>query len=72
MAGLIDREITLTGDLSHPETIVQTQNERQWDNWLLGFSTVGQLENFSLIPLYEVGKETYTVYFPIQEKTDHS
>lgn len=72
LAGLIDREITLTGDLSHPETIVQTQNERQWDNWLLGFSTVGQLENFSLIPLYEVGKETYTVYFPIQEKTDHS
>ena len=65
LAGLIDREITLTGDLSHPETIVQPQNERQWDNWLLGFSTVGQLENFSLIPLYEVGKETYTVYFPI-------
>lgn len=43
-------------------------HEREWEHWKEDYRTVGQPHNFKMIPLKNVGRETYTVYFEIQEK----
>ncbi len=66
LAGLCDREITLTGDLRRAARLLAPDNERQWGTWLSGWRTVGQPANVRLRPLYEIVDEPYTVYFPIR------
>jgi len=64
LAGIISEERTLEGD---PETILVHDNEREWGNWYDTFRTVGQSVNFRFVPLKSIGREAYTVYFPIQK-----
>jgi uncharacterized protein len=66
LAGLIDEERTLVGDLTHPGNLLAANNEREWDMWQPGYRTVGQPRNFRLMPLYQVRDERYTVYFPVK------
>lgn len=66
LAGLVDRSRTLNGDREHPETLIRLQDEREWGDWYARYTTVGQPENFSLMPLKDIGRETYTVYFPLK------
>lgn len=67
LAGLIDREVTLKGDIEHPETMFIPDDERQWSLWNTGWRTVGQEENIRFLPLYNICYQTYTTYFPVQK-----
>lgn len=55
-------------DASHPEEILRHDNEREWGNWRNTFRTTGQDKDISFVPLYQVGYETYSVYFPLRVK----
>ena len=55
--------ISLKGDISHPETILIPDNEREWGTWRGDYRTRGQSQDIRLIPLYEVRDEAFTVYF---------
>ena len=65
LAGLTESEITLLGDPASPESILEQDNERQWQQWLGNWKTKGQPTNIKFKPLNEIGREKYTVYFPI-------
>jgi uncharacterized protein len=67
LAGLCNDERTLYGRRDDPMTILEPANERQWQQWLPNWKTRGQPVNIHFIPLYRVGNEKYTVYFPIHE-----
>jgi hypothetical protein len=66
LAGLIDRDCGLSGDLSRPDTILLPETPHTYDLyvWLQNtYRTRFQPENFRIIPLYEVTDEPYTIYF---------
>ncbi|MFA4944126.1 MAG: beta-L-arabinofuranosidase domain-containing protein [Lentisphaeria bacterium] len=65
LAGLSDKQVTLKGDPAAPRGILAPDNERQWQQWLGNWRTVGQPVNFRFKPLHEIADETYTVYFPV-------
>ncbi len=66
LAGLCREEKTLITDLKSPESVLKPDNEREWGNWKYTFKTKGQKENIRFIPLYQVGYDPYTVYFPLE------
>lgn len=66
LAGLTDRQRILTGDPGRPETMLRLQDEREWENWQDVYCTVNQEESIKFLPLKQIGKERYTVYFPIR------
>ena len=43
-------------------------DERKWSTWQPTYQTIGQPVNFNFKPLYDIGHEKYTIYFPIEEK----
>lgn len=66
LAGLINEERLLYGDISNPEyTLLCPDDERQWQNWKTGWKTYRQPFGIRFKPLYEIGHERYTVYFPV-------
>lgn len=65
LAGLVDREVTLTGDAARPETLLTADDERQWTQWLTRYRTVGQPAAVRFVPLHEVTDEQFAVYFPV-------
>ena len=70
LAGLCDEERTLYTDEKHPaaENLLTEDNERQWGMWMNTWKTVGQDRGIRFIPLYQVGYDAYSVYFPIVSK----
>lgn len=68
LAGLVDEERTLYGDIHHPETLLKPHCERAWSEWTADWKTTGQPVNFYLKPIAQIGREHYTVYFPIEPK----
>jgi len=68
LAGLVDEEQILYGDVENPSTLIRPDHERQWSEWMPGYRTVNQPFGFRLKPVYEIGKEKYTVYFPVRKK----
>lgn len=67
LAGIVPEERILSGDKDHPETMLTAHNERVWGSWTKEYRTVGQQNGFYLKPIREIGKERYTVYFPIRK-----
>jgi DUF1680 family protein len=67
LAGLCGEEIRLEGDPAKPEEIIAGDNEREWGVWTDSFKTTGQAKNIRLLPLYRIGYEAYTVYFPVKK-----
>lgn len=65
LAGLCNEERCLKAIEKFPGELLIHDNEREWGSWKDTFKTVGQEKNIRFIPLYEVGYEPYTVYFPI-------
>ncbi|MHB8962030.1 MAG: beta-L-arabinofuranosidase domain-containing protein [Saccharofermentanales bacterium] len=65
LAGLVDREVMVFGDIKHPEDFIKPHNERLWSFWTKEFKITGQPSGFYLKPLYQIGREKYTVYFPV-------
>lgn len=66
LAGLVPEERLLYGDIEHPETMLTVDDERVWGDWQNTFRTVNQPVGFRFVPLYEIGYETYTVYFQVK------
>jgi DUF1680 family protein len=67
LAGLCDGEIRLEGDPEKPEEIITADNEREWGVWMDSFKTTGQAKNIRMLPLYRIGYDPYTVYFPVKK-----
>ena len=70
LAGLTqaDRGLNMPG--REPGVAVTSVTEHTYSTfpWLQScYRTVGQAENFDLVPLYDVTDETYTLYFTVQE-----
>lgn len=66
LAGLTESDHGLAGDLVHPETILCARTEHTYETypWLQNhYVTKGQPSNIDFVPLYEIGNQTYTVYF---------
>ena len=69
LAGLTDADRGLTLDPAHPENALATVTEHTYSTfpWLQStYRTLGQSQNFTLMPLYDVTDEEYTVYFTIK------
>lgn len=67
LAGLCDEERILhTKGLQENELLVP-DNEREWGNWMGTWKTVRQEQGIRFVPLYQVGYEHYSVYFPVEE-----
>ncbi|MDL2206941.1 glycoside hydrolase family 127 protein, partial [Eubacteriales bacterium OttesenSCG-928-N13] len=69
LAGLCDEERVLYGDPKHPEDILVADNEREWSLWQNTYRTTGQDRGIRFVPLYQVGYEAYSVYFPIRQSS---
>ena len=68
LAGLVGEEHILRGDRDEPEgSILTASNEREWSIWKEGFKTCHQPFGIEFKPLYQIGHETYTVYFPVEK-----
>lgn len=66
LVGLCEEERTLYGNLHNPESILAPDNEIDWPHWLAGcYRTIWQDKSIRFIPISEVCKEKYTVYFPV-------
>lgn len=65
LAGLVGEERMLRGDPSDPATMLTPDDERHWATWKPGWRTANQPVGWRFKPLYEIGNETYTVYFPV-------
>lgn len=65
LAGLVEREVSLTGDVSSATSLLTPDNERQWTEWLRGYRTVGQPSAIRFRPVHEIVDEPYSLYFPI-------
>ena len=69
LAGLCSEERTLYVEADQmPEELLTADNEREWGNWMNTYKTVGQEHGLRFVPLYQVGYDAYTVYFPINWK----
>jgi len=69
LAGICeDERLLYVDDLEAPEAMIVPDNEREWANWKQTFKVKGQERGIRFWPLYEVGYEAYTVYFPIAKK----
>ena len=69
LAGLCSEERTLYVEADQmPEELLTADNEREWGNWMNTYKTVGQEHGLRFVPLYQVGYDAYTVYFPIDWK----
>ena len=66
LAGLLDHDAGLQGDLSQPESLLLPDQAHTYGAFVWKqneYLTRGQAVNFRMIPLYEVKDEPYTVYF---------
>lgn len=68
LAGLVNEERVLCGDINNPDTILRGDNEREWGVWFDTYHTLNLDRGFRLVPLYKIGYEPYAVYFPVVPK----
>lgn len=69
LAGLCGEERMLYAGKDQPlETLLEPDNEREWANWKQTFQSVGQDRGIRFRPLYQVGYEHYSVYFPVKRQ----
>jgi uncharacterized protein len=66
LAGLVGEERTLWGDVNDAATMLTPDYEREWQTWKSGWRTINQMVGWRFKPIYEVGNEVYTVYFPVR------
>lgn len=68
LVGLSEEERTLyVKDGKKVEDLLAPHEERKWTTWQMIYQTVNQSSNFLFKPLKDIGRETYTVYFPTEE-----
>lgn len=67
LAALTEEERTLYYR-QNPAEILVPCDERRWGQWLSGWKTSGQAVNLRFVPLYEIGDQRYTTYFPMEQR----
>lgn len=67
LAGLCEEERILHTCGCKTEELLVVDNEREWGNWMNTYKTIHQERGIRFVPLYEVGYEKYSVYFPIKK-----
>lgn len=71
LAGLVSEEHLLYGDVQHPAgTILCADDERQWQQWRTGWKTYRQSFGIRFKPLYQIGHDPYTIYFPVDKRIE--
>ena len=65
LVGLCEEETMLFGDIADPATLLQADNEREWQSWKPTWRTVRQPKGIRFVPISQIGREAYTVYFPV-------
>lgn len=65
LAGLVDREVALRGDVASAASLLAPDNERQWTQWLRGHRTLGQPSTIRFRPVHEIVDEPFSLYFPV-------
>ena len=71
LAGLCEKDAGLVMENGDPATALRFNTEHTYETfpWQQStYHTVGQPENFALVPLYDVTDERYTVYFTCKER----
>jgi uncharacterized protein len=72
LAGIVGEEHLLFGDILHPKgTLLCPDDERHWQQWRSGWKTYRQPFGIRFMPLYQIGHETYTIYFPVEKRDIH-
>lgn len=70
LAGIVDTDIPLKGDIKNPTSILFREYEQQYRvaRWKQShYNTINQEQNIRFVPLYEIADERYTIYFPISK-----
>ncbi len=68
LAGVNVSDVTLKGDVKKANSILNREYDQEYKNvkWKQShYRTSGQQQNVRFVPLYEIGDEKYTLYFPI-------
>jgi len=63
-------EVTLKGDVKHPASFLQRELDQQYRTvrWVQShYRTMNQDKIVRFKPLYEIGDEAYTIYFPVKK-----
>lgn len=69
LAGLCEEERTLyVKEGQEAKDILVPDNEREWGSWKFTYKSTGQERGMRFIPLYQVGYDRYSIYFPIEKK----
>lgn len=70
LAGMCDNDMPLSGDIKDIHSILTNEYDQEYKTvkWKQShYRTTGQFQNIRFKPLYEVGDEKYTIYFPIKK-----
>jgi uncharacterized protein len=67
LAGLSDTDRVLHGERGKPETILVEDDERDWTVWKRHYRARGRDGSIRFVPLFDIGNERYTVYFPVEK-----
>ena len=67
LAGICDEERILYGNKDDPTTMLTADNEREWGMWMHTYRTKNQDRGIRFVPLYTIGYERYSVYFPVKK-----
>lgn len=65
LAGLVDREVSLRGDVDAAAGLLRPDDERHWSQWRTRYRSVGQPASIRFVPLNEIVDEQFAVYFPV-------
>ena len=68
LAGLVDEERLLYGNIDDPKSMLTLEEERRWMWWRTDYRTIGQERGIKFIPIADVGRQKYTVYFPVSKR----
>lgn len=68
LAGLVDHEVQLRGEVQSASSLLAPDNERQWTQWLRGYRTVGQPSSIRFRPVHEIVDEPFSLYFPVSTR----
>lgn len=71
LAGLCDNEVELQCNPKKPELVLSREYNQEYKEirWTQShYKTTGQKNNIRFVPLYEIGDEHYSIYFPLKSE----
>ena len=71
LAGVCDNEVELQCNPKKPELVLSREYNQEYKEirWTQShYKTTGQKNNIRFVPLYEIGDEHYSIYFPLKSE----